>query len=157
MSDQPYDDPPGVIVSPPDNGFTVRVDRHQVVNAHGELDAATDLQFAAVLSSLVAEGGVICVDFSALAFCGAAGINVLFGAVQALGTRGRIVIYDRAPQVTGSSPSADSTASSTSYTPASGPHRPLGGHRPRTSLANATSPPGHIESPGVDPRTMSAA
>lgn len=39
----------------------------------------------------------VCVDFSDVGFCGAAGISVLFGAVRALGTRGRIVIYDPSP------------------------------------------------------------
>jgi len=158
MSDQPRDESSGVIVSPPDNGFAVRVDRHQVVNAHGELDIATDFQFAAALSPLVAEGGVICVDFSELEFCGAAGINVLFGAVQALGARGRIVIYDPAPQVSrvialsGLDGVVEVVHSRIEAAPAARRAPSL-----NTADANATPPTGHIESPDVDPRTVPAA
>jgi anti-anti-sigma factor len=152
------DEPTGVIVSPPDNGFAVRVDRHQVVNARGELDAATDLQFAAALSPLVAEGGVICVDLSAVRFCGAAGINVLFGAVQALGTRGRVVIYDPPPQVSrvivvsGLGGVVEVVHSRVEPAPADR-------RAPSSNIADAdaTPPSGHIESPDVDPRPVSAA
>ncbi len=146
-------EPSGVIVSPPDNGFAVRVDRHQVVNARGELDAATDRQFAAALSPLVADGGVICVDLSALDFCGVAGINVLFRAVRALGTRGRIVIYDPAPPV--SRVIALSGLGGVVEVVHSRAEATLADRRARslnTADANATRPTGHIESPDVDPR-----
>ena len=151
------DEPSGVIVSPPDNGFVVRVDRHQVVNAHGELDAATDLQFAAALSPLVTDGGVICVDFAALDFCGVAGINVLFRAVQALDTRGRIVIYDPAPQVrrvialSGLDGDVEVVHSRAEAT--------LVDRRAPSNIpdAIATPPSGHVESPDMDPPTVPAA
>ena len=68
MSDQPHDEPSGVIVPPPGNRFTVRVERHQLVNAYGELDAATRVHFAAALSPLAADGGVIGVKVSARDF-----------------------------------------------------------------------------------------
>jgi anti-anti-sigma factor len=79
--------------------FNVHVDRHQVANVSGELDASTAPQLTVALDRLVDVGGIVCVDFSGLAFCGAAGINVLFGAVRALGARGRLVIYDPPPVV----------------------------------------------------------
>jgi anti-anti-sigma factor len=99
MSDRPHDEPSGVIEPPARNGFTVRVDRHRLIAADGGLDAATGARFAEALLPLAADGGVICVDFSELDFCGAAGVNVLFDAARALGSRGRIVVYDPAPSV----------------------------------------------------------
>jgi anti-anti-sigma factor len=79
--------------------FDVHVDRHGVANVRGELDASTAPRFAAELDRLADDGGVVCVDFTNLEFYGAAGINLLFGAVRALGTRGRLVIYDPSPMV----------------------------------------------------------
>ena len=153
MSDQPHDEPSGVIAPPPGNRFTVRVERHQLVNAYGELDAATGVLFAAALSPLAADGGVIGVNLSALDFWVPPGSNVLFGAVQRHGTRGGIVIYDPAPSVSQSSPSPELTASSKAYAAASAPHRPLGRLAPSPNIADAvtTPPTGQIESPDVDP------
>jgi anti-sigma B factor antagonist len=79
--------------------FNVHVDRHRVANVSGELDASTAPQLAVQLDRLADDGGIVCVDFSDLEFCGAAGINVLFGAVRRLGSRGRMVIYDPSPVV----------------------------------------------------------
>lgn len=59
MSDEPHDEPSGVIVPPPGNRFTVRVDRHRLVDAHGELDAAAVPRFAEALSPLAVDGGVV--------------------------------------------------------------------------------------------------
>jgi anti-anti-sigma factor len=79
--------------------FDVYVDRHRVANVSGELDVSTAPRFAAELCRLVDDGGAVRVDFSNLVFCGAAGINVLVGAVRTLGDRGRLVIYDPSPMV----------------------------------------------------------
>ena len=79
--------------------FDVHVDRHSVVHVSGELDVSTAPRFAVELEKLAVDGGTICVDLASLEFCGAAGINVLVGAVRTLGTRGRLVIYDPSPMV----------------------------------------------------------
>jgi anti-anti-sigma factor len=79
--------------------FDVHVDRHLVANVRGELDASTAPRFAVELDRLADAGGTVCVDCSDLEFCGAAGINVLVGAVCRLGTRGRLIIYDPSPRV----------------------------------------------------------
>jgi anti-anti-sigma factor len=99
MSDRTND---GAPTARADNGptrFDVHVDRHGVVNLRGELDAETAPGLATELDRLADDGGIVCVDCSDLEFCGAAGINVLFGAVRKLGTRGRLVIYDPSPSV----------------------------------------------------------
>ena len=70
--------------------FDVYVDRYQVAKVSGELDVITAPRFAAELHRLVENGGAV---------CGAAGINVLFGAVRTLGDRGRLVSYDPSPMV----------------------------------------------------------
>ena len=79
--------------------FDVHVDRHLVVHVRGELDVSTAPQFAVELEKLAIDGGTICVDLASLEFCGAAGVNVLAGAVRTLGTRGRLVVYDPSPLV----------------------------------------------------------
>jgi anti-anti-sigma factor len=79
--------------------FDVHVDPHRVAKVSGELDVNTAPRFAAELYTLVDDGGAVCVDFSKLVFCGAAGINVLVGAVRTLGDRGRLVIYNPSPMV----------------------------------------------------------
>lgn len=79
--------------------FDVHVDRHGVANVSGELDLRTAPLFAIALDRIAADGGIICLDFSDLEFCGTAGINVLVAAARMLGTRGRIVIYDPSPTV----------------------------------------------------------
>lgn len=76
------------------------VDRHRVLNVIGELDVSTAPRFAVELDRLAEDGGNVCVDFSSLAFCAAAGINALVGAVNVIGDHGRIVIYDPSPMVT---------------------------------------------------------
>jgi anti-sigma B factor antagonist len=94
MSEQPADEP-GTCRSRSE----VHVDPHLVVRVSGELDVSTAPQFAVELDRLAVDGGIICVDFANLEFCGAAGINVLVGVARTLGTRGRLVIYDPSPMV----------------------------------------------------------
>jgi anti-anti-sigma factor len=79
--------------------FDVHVDKHLMAHVNGELDVSTAPRFAVELDRLAADGGTVCVDLANLDFCGAAGINVLVGAVRTLGTRGRLVVYDPSPMV----------------------------------------------------------
>ena len=79
MSDRSDDEPPAARSIMRRSRFDVHVDRHRVANVRGELDASTAPRFAVELDRLVDDGGVVCVDFSDLEFCGAAGINALFG------------------------------------------------------------------------------
>jgi anti-anti-sigma factor len=79
--------------------FGIYIDRHLVAYVSGVLDVDAAPRLALELDPLTLDGGVVCVDFSDLEFCGAAGVRVLFGAVRALAGRGRLVIYDPSPIV----------------------------------------------------------
>ena len=79
---------------------------------------------------------------------------MLFRAVRALGTRGRIVIYDPAPQV--SRVIALSGLGGVVEVVHSRAEATLANRRARslhTADANGTPPTRHIESPDVDPPT----
>lgn len=76
---QQLDDEPTVAASlRRRNRFDVHIDRHLMVDVSGEADVITAPRFATKPAQLADDGGgVVWVDFSNLAFCGAAGINVL--------------------------------------------------------------------------------
>jgi anti-anti-sigma factor len=70
-----------------------------MLHLKGELDGFTTPELVRALADPVSRGGVIGLDVAELTFMDSTGIHALLAAAEAVGTRGRVVVFRPTPTV----------------------------------------------------------